>query len=297
MIAAPAPALLAPAPAPSGGGRRFLRGLADCERLLARHLAGAVQRFGAAALDVVDLPALSAAGSVSTEQVRAAATLLWTCEVEQAGLPGFVDALADGVVTGRVFLPLTSGGDVLASYWHARRERFAPAERAALYERLFGRPDDAAHPFRRGMEDLCQGLAAIGQAPRTVETSGLQVRVQLAGRELAQHLSEQAAGIGAYAARELVGHVKAALQVLRDRDVALALGGGGPWRMIETHAPQVLGREIDPVPHLDRAAAGLTLVTWLADAAAAFDAGTAVVTPEGPEVHAAELWLAAAGRP
>ena len=292
--AVPAPVRVASAP-PQGGGRRFARELADCERMLAGHMACAVQCFGAAALDVVDLPPLPDVAGVSPEQVRAAGPLLWASQVEQAGLPAFVDALADGVVTGRVFLPLTTGADVLVGYWHGRRERFTPVERVALYERLFGRSGEAEHPFQRGMEDLCQALSALGRAPRTEGTAGLMARTMLAARELAQHLSEQATGIGAYAAREIVGHLKAALQVLRDRDVALALGGGGPWHMIETHAPQVLGRDIAPGPHLDRASAGLTLVQWLATVATSGGSGS--VAPDGPEVQAAELWLAAAGHP
>ena len=65
-----------------------------CERLLADHLAAAVQRFGAAALGVVDLPPLDEPDRPSAAQLRAAATLLWARHVDEAGLLDFTDALA-----------------------------------------------------------------------------------------------------------------------------------------------------------------------------------------------------------
>jgi hypothetical protein len=280
---------------------RFHRGLGECERLLARHLAAAVQRFGAAALEVIDLPSLAApalpgAGVRVSDQLRVAATLLWTREVEAAGLPGFVDALAEGVVSGRALLPITTGADALARYWQGRHGRFTAAERSAVYERLFGRSGEVVHPFVRGMDALCALLSELGRAPDPGAAAGLQARVGVAATELADHLSRAGAGIAAYAGREIVAHVKAALRVLRDRDVALSLGGGGPWTLVERHAPALLGRAVDPRLHLDRAAAGLTIVGWIAAAADHLDDGTLRADPRGPEVEAAELWRAAAER-
>lgn len=288
---------LADLPAPGAlADRRFRRDLGRCEALLARHLAGAVQRFGAAALDVIDLPSLATGGLLVPEQMRAVAALFWASEVEQAGLPQFVDALAEGAVTGRVFLPLTTGAAVLGRYWQARRARFTEAERLALYERLFGPPGDPAHAFRSGLRQLCAQLVALGELPLGQGPAALLARIALTGRELAQWTSDRGTGISGYAAREIVNHVKAGLQVLRDPDVALALGGGGPWQAVRGHAPQVLGRAVDPQRHLDLAAAGLAVLSWLADVAAALDGGAAVLGPDAAVVQAATLWLAASER-
>jgi hypothetical protein len=286
-------------PAPEALGAdagRFRRDLARCDALLARHLAGAVQRFGAAALDVIDLPSLAEGGQLVPEQMRAVATLFWASEIEQAGLPQFTDALAEGAVTGRVFLPLTSGAAVLARYWEARRARFTEAERLALYERIFGAPGDAAHAFRTGFRQLCEQLAALGARGAGESPTPLLARIAYTGRQLAQWISDRGTGVSAYAAREIVNHVKAALQVLRDPDVALALGGAGPWQALQGHAPQVLGRQVDPQRHLDLAASGLRVLSWLADVTAALAAGAAVLGPDAGAVQAATLWLAASER-
>jgi len=58
----------------------------------------------------------------------------------------------------------------------------------------------------------------------------------------------------------------------------------------------VLGRAVDPQRHLDLAAAGLQVLSWLADVAAALDGGAAVLGPDAPVVQAATLWLAASER-
>jgi hypothetical protein len=260
-----------------------------CDRLLARHLSAAVQRLGAAALDVIDLPPLTSA-SIDVEQIRVAAVLLWAREVEAAGLPSFVEAMAEGLVRGRLMLPVTSGGDRLMRYHRARSDRFGREERGALYARLFGVPGDREHLFPILFEQLVGILDDIGRAGDRQSLSPMRARLRIVGRELAELLSASA-GIAAFAARDIVAHIREAAEILRDADVAQALGSGGLWTMIRANGAAITGRHIDPAPHLTRASAGQQVLTWLADTAAATGAAEPAVERGDPVVEAAQAWL------
>src|SRR5262249_39803434 len=150
-------------------------------------------RFGAGALAVVDLPPLTGA-PIEPSQLRAVATLLWAREVDAAGLIDFVDAMAEGGVTGRLLLPLEHGGGQLAEYWRGRHQRFSAEERQALYMRVFGDravPGDGSTPAR--FEQLVAALAAIG----STEDTGSRVMAGLGvlAQEVAQQLTDRSAGI------------------------------------------------------------------------------------------------------
>lgn len=283
----PAAAFL-PSCAPAG--RKLLRELWLVRRFLEDHRAAAVDRYGAAALEAIDLPPIADQGELVPAQIRAAGALLWASEVEQAGLPAFIDSLAEGVLEGKVLLPITSGADRLMLYRRARKERFSSEERHALYQRLFGEPGDAEHPFAGPWSRLLEALDGLARASRNEGKGGLIARAMAAARDVAQQLSERSGGIAAFAAQSISKQIHDAMLVLRDPDLSRALGGGSPWRMMRMHAQEVLGRPLDPERHLDRASAALQLCGWLADAAPAIEAGTAALPPPAA-LQAAELWL------
>jgi hypothetical protein len=259
--------------------------------LLGDHLAAAVQTFGSAALGVIDLPSLAAPGQIAPAQLRAAATLFWTMNVEGAGMPAFVDALAEAIWTGRMTLPIGGSASRLMEYRRGRDDRFTVDERRALYEQLFG----PATGFPAQWVRLIDALVAFGTAPLDVGRSGMTARINEAALELAQGLSERAVGVIGFAGRTIVDHVRAALALLRDPEIANALGGGGVWQIIRRHAPFLMGRAVDPTPHLDRAEAGLTIIEWLAARAAVLEGGQGGVLPNDPALRAAERWRASGG--
>jgi hypothetical protein len=270
---------------------REWRDVDRCDHLLAQHLAEAVQRFGAAALGVVDLPPLTG-GHVEPAQLGAVATLLWAKEVDDAGLLDFVDALADGAMRGTLLLPLQRAGDRLGEWWRDRVHRFTADERRALYERVFGDPH-AAGTTAAGIEDLVSVLVEIGTVPEDTARAG--ARLSTVAQDLAERLSDTSAGITAWAARDIVSQIRGALRLLSDPEIAGALGGfGSPWTLIRMQSPVVLGHPIDPTPHLDRARAGLAILSWLAGVSASLEGGgRTLVQPGDPVVQAAETWRAA----
>lgn len=270
------------------------RDLDRCDRLMAEHLAEAVERFGTAALGLVDLPPITS-GSLSAAQIRVAAVLIWARYVEDAGLLELVETLAAGVVKGTVLLPLREGAGKLARYHRDRDERFGPEERHELYQRIFGVGDDGVtNPVAGQLDALVDALGEIGRTPVNRSTDHLQARVNVIGRDLAGMLSDRSVGMAAYAARDIVAHVRTALTLLKDREIAQALGGGDVWTIIRVHAPALLGREIEPAGYLARARAAETIVSWLADHTDGLEQGTARVAAGEPVVSAALSFAAEA---
>jgi hypothetical protein len=277
-------------------GRRLLRELDRVERLLDDLRAAALERWGSGALEAIDLPPiLGPSGQVSPAQLRAAGALLWASQVEEAGLLEFVDALAEGVLEGKVLLPIRAGADRLMLYRRSRTERFAPEERRALYHRLFGARGDSGHPFAAPFGRLLAALDALAHLAPQQSPTALAVRANQAASEVITWLSEEGGGVLPFAARSIADQIKQELAVIRDPDVSRALGGGSPWRMIRLHAQELLGRPLDPEPGLERATAALQLTGWLADAAAALSSGSAALPPPYA-LQAAELWLSAEPR-
>jgi hypothetical protein len=275
----------------SPGGRAFRAQAARCEQLLARHLAAAVATWGRSALDVIDLPPIGSE-AIDAESLRVAAVLFWLAELEAAGIPGFVEALAEAMMSGRLLLDVGAAGDALADWWRRRSERFSPDERQALFQRLF----DNDTGFPEAFERLAEQLDAIGRMPAgTTPTQQRSAAAQaaVAAQGLAGPLAQRATGIAAFAARELTAQARTALELLERRELDTALGGQGPWGAIRMHARELLGRDLDAQVHLARARAGHELLAWLADHAAEVGAGRLSLPPGDRGVAAAQDWLAA----
>lgn len=267
----------------------LIRQIDRCQHLLADHLAAAIQVFGSAALGVIDLPSLTAPGRVAPPQLRAAATLYWCMCVEDGGLLAFVDALADAVWDGRMQLAIGDGGTHLVQYRRERDEhRFTKDERRAIYDRLFGE----ATEFPAQWRTLIDGLCELGSMPLDVGAGPVTARIGVTAHALAQSLSDHAIGIVGFAGREIVAHVRAALDLLHDPEISRALGGGGVWQILRLHAQALLGHPVDPTRDIDRAQAGLAILEWIAARSSALEAGSLVVRRGDPVVRAANTWRA-----
>lgn len=286
-----APTLLSPAQRAAAEA-----GLAYAEQQLARHMEAVGAQYGPAALGVIDLPPLRG-GRMVDAQVRVSAVLYWAAELEAAGLLPFVEALAEGVATGAVLEPLGGAVHELVRLWRGREQRLGGAERRALFVRLLGDSQAAARgeavePF---LAQLAETLRAIGRTPPAMSTAALEARAVVQAQELGSLLSARGVGMAGFAARDVVQQVRTALGILRNADVARALGGGGPWMIVAQLAPRFLGRTVDPQRHLDRAQAGMRIMSWIADQAARLDAGAVRIERGAQVIHDAEVWGAASG--
>lgn len=264
--------------------------LAESEDLLAWFMNEAVERLGSAALAALDLPPLTGA-PIDAAQLRVAAVLLWAREVEAAGVLPFVEGLASAVVGGTIFLPITAAGDRLGEFHKRRGDRLTEGERRALFERVFDGGTVAL------FEALVARLDELGRDRDLLRSSHGQARVTLAARQLAVALSARTAGFAAFAAREIVAAVREALDLLRDPDLAAALGPGGVSNVLRWHGQMVLGRSVDPSRHFARARAGQQVLAWLASVALRLEDGGAVVAAGDAVLTDASSWKELGGPP
>lgn len=262
------------------------RDAAICERLLALHLSEAVQRLGSAALDVVDLPRLGPY-SLEPAQIRVAAALFWLSEIERAGLPEFVEAMAEAMFTGRLELMLPPELAAKLAELHAdRHERFTRDEREAIYTRSFG------PSFAGAFERLIDALLELSRSETRNRGASLRVRASSAARDLGHELTRHTGGIVPFAAREMLSHVQRTFGLLGEGALLSALGVRSPWDAVRRHSPGLLARDVEPLPHLMRGKAGRDVMVWVANNAAFLeDASTGLEVRTAP-VEAAEMWRA-----
>lgn len=268
-------------------------GLEECQRLLDLHLAEAVQRHGPGALGVIDLPALGP-GQLVPSQIRASGVLYWTSEVEKAGLLPMIEALSRAVVDGTFLQPLGRAAFELTRLWRQRERRFSASERTALFQRIFG-DGEGAPGFPTAFRSLVRLLVAVGRSPRDEGIGHLEARVAVAAQDVGSILSAGGVGIAGFAAREIVGQVREALDLLRDPDLERALGGGPPWQLVVRHAPAFLRRHLRPQRHLSLANAGLPIIGWIAAEAPAIESGSVRLGRAARVIREAEAWSAAYG--
>jgi hypothetical protein len=256
--------------------------LDGADHLLAQHLSAALARFGSAALGVIDLPPIEQA-TPSKAELQAAAAVAWAREVEDTGLLEVVDALAAGIATGQMPLELDDAAvRRLVEHHRHREERFGADERRALYDRVLGGLDAE-------LAALVAALCEIGRAGATQSTRAFEARAGVAAAQLASELTERSTGITAYAARDITGQIRDALDLLATPALARALGGGGVWAIVARYreAPVDVGRVAA------RAAALRTIIAWLADHSAELTgAGRLTIGRDDPVVAAALTWSA-----
>ncbi len=276
---------------PATGG---LPGLAAAEALCAAHLDDAVRAFGQVALQAIELGPLSSSQLVPA-QIRAFGALYWCSELERAGLVPFLEGVADAIVRGTIIEPMGDAVQSLVSFWRHREFHFRRPEREALFQRMFdeGTGDSAFLPaFRR----VVDGLSAIGRAGTTESLEPLVVRAAVQARDLGTIAASRGTGIAAFAARDIIGQIRVAWDLLRRPDLSRVLQGGSPWMLLERHGRRFTGRELSPRRPLDRANAGVAIVRWIADEAPRIESGAVRLARTSPVVQAALAWSAASDR-
>lgn len=258
-------------------------GVFACEALLARFMHAAVEKFGAGALGVLDLPSLSDVG-VDPAQIRVAAVLLWCREMESAGTLQFAESLAEQVTTGKLLLPIKTAGARLAHYHRSRSDRWLLGERLALYDRVLGGPVDAA------LGRLVRELASWSSAPSSEGSGSVEAGLRVAARDLATLVSTRAVGVVSWAARDIMGAIAEAIDLLADPDLTAALGHSGLWNVLTWHGQTVLGRSLRPTRYFARAAAGRQILEWLADVTPSMDGTGSLLARTDPVITAANRW-------
>lgn len=151
--------------------------------------------------------------------IRAAALVYETWQLEQAGLFAAADVVTQRFVLGTIEVATHGGtGERLASYYWETQERLSGTDRALLYARLFGVPAPLAsgmqpnNAFDRLFRSLLAALPGGDPGP-----------VARAFQALAVNVSGASGGYVPFAAGRLVDHVAAATAIVADRNVRAAL--------------------------------------------------------------------------
>ncbi len=276
------------------------RTLALCERLLA-----AVETF-ALQLELPDLGAIDlppeAASQADQANLRTAAALYLAAELEEARLLAAVETFAGVFASGGLSADLGPAEPLLVEFWRGRKERFTEKERRAIFARLFGTTggptlaarDASNAEFENLMLDLTEAISRLHGDPFQASSPATDIQIRASAHRLAENLAIRGGGITAYAARDLLEAIKAAIRILRHPEAQQAAGARSLWAAVRNIAGQYLDKEVETGAHVARGKAGLQLLAWLAESLPHLSNETGqLVAADHPVVNAALGWLQA----
>jgi hypothetical protein len=278
----------------------------DPEQLLraideAEHLVGHASGMAVALEDLgVDLPA-PAPAVTDPAQLRAIAGLYFAAELDASGLISAAESLSSLNSAGGMPFPLGSAAPDVAHFWEGRHIRATADERAALFARLFGADTGvgpADHPgndaFQTDMIELAEALYKLDEAADNKEWGGLaqQARLRMAAGRVADGLTAAASGLTVFMAQDLLATLRLAFAIFRHADLRLALGARDMWGAVTGALRLARLPATQTALHASRAQAGMTILSWLADAAPHLGAPSGpLVALDHPVISAAVDWL------
>ena len=255
-------------------------------------LVGAAQSFavGLEELGTLDLPPVIH-GQIDQAQLRVIASLYLASGLESAGVIPAVEQLS-GLARG-TGLPINLGkaAPLVAEFWKARNDRATEEERHDVFRRLFG------GNFEDMMLDLCEALYKLDELATNANYGGLaqQTRVRSAATRLLEAMVDGGGGITTFLAQEIVASLKAALAILGHSDLKGAFGARDVWGTVAGIDRMTKTRRGDPRLFVRSGRAGMTVLSWLADAAPHLENMAALlVSLDHPVIPAAVDWMEAA---
>ena len=274
----------------------FYFDIGECDDSLIRYRTAVIQLYGADVSDTIDVPPLTHS-TINPGNLHIASVMFWLKEISEAGLPDFVDILAEKIIRGQLILPLTTSTNHLMRYWHRRHNRFSAQERKNLYSQLFGGPGSTNpnNEFYPTFIQLISTLSEIARLPKDHPNAHLLSRLAVYSKKLATNLSNRSVGIIPYATSTILRNVRSARDILCEHDLLTSLGSRNIWHCIQMHSPQILGRQINPQPHVTKAGMGFRIIRWLADHIRAIESGSVLVDGNREIIKAAETWIALEG--
>lgn len=262
----------------------------------ARKLVASAASF-AIALDQIgiELPPLHAA-QIDQAQLRAIASLYLASEMENVGLIPAVETLAGLVRSGALDVDVGAATPLLVSFWQERNQRASRDERQACFGGLFD-SGIGRDSFADTMLALCEALYKLDENAVNANYGGTsqQTRVRAAGGAVLARLLASAGGITVFLAQEILQSLQEAIAILKQPSLLAALGARDVWAAVAridrmAHQPHREARL-----YVQRGRAGMTVLTWLADAAPLLNRpSNALVKLDHPVIGAALDWMQAA---
>jgi len=183
---------------------------------------------------------------VGDVELEAAAALYTGAALEPLGPFAIVERILELWLARGLPVGATGSSGALDRYWRQRADGLAETERRAAYAGVFDTRFDALWAAL---------LEALAEDDPEVERHADMVRAQLGAR-----IDERTIAL----APLLVEGLRAALDVLSDREVLDAHGARDMWQLIEQRARLDLGLEAPVVRVRTMAAAGPAIIGWLA---------------------------------
>ena len=276
-------------PAPHDGVLDAL--VTDASRLVASaaSFAMALDQIG------IELPPLHAA-QVDQAQLRAIASLYLASELENTGLIAAVETLAGLVRTGALGVDVGAATPQLVQFWQNRNSRASREERAHSFASLFGAGADG-DSFIDGMLTLCEALYKLDERATNASFGGMsqQARVRSSAARVLAQLLGTAGGITVFLAQEILQSLREAIAILKHPQLLAALGARDVWSAIARIDRIAHTRHHPARLYVQRGRAGMTVLSWLAEAAPLLDRQSgALVQLDHPVIGAALDWMQAA---
>jgi hypothetical protein len=255
-------------------------------------LIGAAQTFAVALdeLGALDLPPVMH-GQIDQAQLRAVASLYLAGDLEAAGVIPAVEQLSGLARGGGMPVDLGGAAPLVAEFWRHRNDRATADERSQAFARLF----DGG--FEDLMLDLCEALYKLDELATNASYGGIaqQTRVRSTATRLLEEVVDGAGGVTVFLAQEIMASLKAALAILGNPAIRGAFGARDVWGTIAGIDRMTRNRRPDPRLFVRRGRAGMTVLSWLADATPHLESATApLVSIDHPVIPAAVDWMEAA---
>ena len=268
----------------TGSADYLEHGLALAERLTAH----ACARAQALTLDTPGGMAAPPAAGDDQAHLRALGSLYLLAQLEGAGLLPSVETLAGIGIGGGIEADLGPAAGKLMQFWHQRTQRFSADERRHLFQQLF----DA--DFDNFMIGLCEALYKLdeGVAGPGATNPLQQAKVRTLAEQLAEHLLNHTNGESAFAADTILQETREATEILKDPHVQHAFGANTIWKTVDAITRRYGGAQVDSASFVVRGKAGLTILSWLADALTVVgNSAQPLLALDNPVIPAAVDWL------
>lgn len=255
----------------------------------------------------IELPDTTPSGAEDQAQIRAIAPLYLAAQLEEAGLLLAVETISGLAISGALQVDLGPAAALIENFWQQRNERFHENERRALFARLFGADQSESVPSARGrpavlneafenlMIDLSESLYKLDEITigANYGSPHSQNRLIVAARNLAENLLNNGGGMTAFAAKEILNTIQAAVQILQQPAVQHAFGSRSLWTAVRAIGSRYLHLDRDTSAYVARGKSGLILLSWLADSLTHPGGTQPLATIDHPAVEAATEWLQA----
>ena len=250
-------------------------------------------------LGAIDLPPVTPV-DVDQGHLRAIASLYLASELENAGIVPAAEGLVRLAMSGSLRVDFGDGGAIIQRFWRDRNGRATGAERMGFFASLFGTPGGPSDStvgrnleFEDLLINLCEALYKLDEqaSNRAWGSVAQQARVRTASQGILSNLLRVSGGITVFMGKEILGLVRETLSILAHPSVKAAFHAQSVWDVVDEIDRRMRRPMREHGLFMRRGQAGMTILSWLADAAPLLSTNKPLVGLDHPVIPAAVEWL------